>query len=277
MAIDPIYIPLGGVPEFAALGGESALGARSTGGSSAPHGRRRASTYAIVRRLKGRAFAAAFDRFLDAEWSRRHVAGPRSLAYIPRPGVVDRGLRAVPGDPRARAGPRWTDWPAALQRREPAAIDARAGARARGAVLPVPAVAADDRVARGPREATPRRGLFGDLPFMVDGDSADVWARQHQFRLDASVGVPPDAFSADGPGLGHAALPLGRHRRRATSGGCASARGAARISSTATASIISSASIAPIAWPQDGGEPFFTPGRRADADRARRAGAQHLP
>jgi 4-alpha-glucanotransferase len=44
--------------------------------------------------------------------------------------------------------------------------------------------------------------LFGDLPFMVDGDSADVWARQHQFRLDASIGVPPDAFSAEGQNWG---------------------------------------------------------------------------
>ena len=40
--------------------------------------------------------------------------------------------------------------------------------------------------------------LFGDLPFMVSGDSADVWARQDEFRLDASIGVPPDAFSETG-------------------------------------------------------------------------------
>ena len=44
--------------------------------------------------------------------------------------------------------------------------------------------------------------LFGDLPFMVDGDSADVWVRQDQFRLDASVGAPPDAFSATGQDWG---------------------------------------------------------------------------
>ena len=55
------------------------------------------------------------------------------------------------------------------------------------------------RRARGTR---PRRRLFGDLPFMVDGDSADVWARQHQFRLDVSVGAPPDAFSATGQDWG---------------------------------------------------------------------------
>jgi 4-alpha-glucanotransferase len=44
--------------------------------------------------------------------------------------------------------------------------------------------------------------LFGDLPFMVSGDSADVWARQDEFRLDASVGVPPDAFSDAGQDWG---------------------------------------------------------------------------
>ena len=44
--------------------------------------------------------------------------------------------------------------------------------------------------------------LAGDLPFMVAEDSADVWARQDEFDLDATVGVPPDAFSADGQDWG---------------------------------------------------------------------------
>jgi len=49
--------------------------------------------------------------------------------------------------------------------------------------------------------------LFGDLPFMVDGDSADVWSRQQQFNLDVSIGAPPDAFTADGQDWG---MPLYR-------------------------------------------------------------------
>lgn len=46
--------------------------------------------------------------------------------------------------------------------------------------------------------------LFGDLPFYVAPDGADVWSRPDLFRLDAAGrpthvgGVPPDAFSADG-------------------------------------------------------------------------------
>jgi 4-alpha-glucanotransferase len=45
-------------------------------------------------------------------------------------------------------------------------------------------------------------GVFGDFPFMVSGDSADVWSRQQDFRLDASVGAPPDAFSETGQDWG---------------------------------------------------------------------------
>jgi 4-alpha-glucanotransferase len=37
---------------------------------------------------------------------------------------------------------------------------------------------------------------------MVGRDSADVWANQGEFRDDASVGVPPDAFDAEGQDWG---------------------------------------------------------------------------
>ena len=37
--------------------------------------------------------------------------------------------------------------------------------------------------------------IIGDIPIFVAHDSADVWARQDEFRLDASVGVPPDAIA----------------------------------------------------------------------------------
>ena len=46
--------------------------------------------------------------------------------------------------------------------------------------------------------------LFGDLPFYVSHDSADVWANPAIFKLDPNgkplsvAGVPPDFFSADG-------------------------------------------------------------------------------
>jgi 4-alpha-glucanotransferase len=57
--------------------------------------------------------------------------------------------------------------------------------------------------------------VFGDFPFMVSTDSADVWARQDLFRFDRTVGVPPDAFSATGQEWG---LPVYRWDRMAAQG-----------------------------------------------------------
>ena len=190
-----------------------------------------------------------------------------------------RGLRAVPRAARARtASGRGRSGPTRCSGASRRRIDAaRARARARRAVPPVPAVARGHAV--DARRGSDAHGvaLFGDLPFMVDGDSADVWARQHQFRLDASVGAPPDAFSATGQDWGMPVYRWDAHRGARTSAGCASARGAAPICSTATASITSSASIAPTAAATTAARPFFTPADEADAARARRAGARRVP
>lgn len=40
--------------------------------------------------------------------------------------------------------------------------------------------------------------LFGDIPFMVNKESADIWSRKDDFRLDLESGAPPDAFSKEG-------------------------------------------------------------------------------
>lgn len=40
--------------------------------------------------------------------------------------------------------------------------------------------------------------IMGDLPFLVARDSADVWAHQDYFRLDAVAGAPPDLYFAQG-------------------------------------------------------------------------------
>lgn len=51
--------------------------------------------------------------------------------------------------------------------------------------------------------------LLGDLPIYVHGDSADVWAAQSLFELDAEgrprvvSGVPPDEFAPEGQLWGH--------------------------------------------------------------------------
>ena len=95
-------------------------------------------------------------------------------------------------------GESWTSWPAPFRSRR---ADALARARAELA-RPIRfrqylQWLADDqwKTARGRAGGV---ALFGDLPFMVGVDSVDVWSHQDEFRLDASVGVPPDAFSETG-------------------------------------------------------------------------------
>ena len=68
-----------------------------------------------------------------------------------------------------------------------------------------------DRQWRSLRTYARERGvaLYGDVPIFVDLDSADVWANQRLFKLDAEgrpevvAGVPPDAFSATGQHWGN--------------------------------------------------------------------------
>ena len=201
MAIDPIFIRVPDVLEFDALGGEAALSPDDREALASLR-RGRCIRHETVRRLKYASLRASFERFLEAEW-RRDTARARALrGYSSEQAwwIEDYSLfRAL----HAREGERaWTEWPVELQRREPAAID-----RARREL-------ADEVVFyqylqwiagtqwQRARERTQGVELFGDLPFMVDGDSADVWARQHQFRLDISVGAPPDAFSATGQDWG---------------------------------------------------------------------------
>ena len=40
--------------------------------------------------------------------------------------------------------------------------------------------------------------LFGDIPFGINLDSADVWAERENFNTSMEVGAPPDQFSTEG-------------------------------------------------------------------------------
>ncbi len=257
IAIDPLYIRVTDVPEFAAMGGEGSLTAADR---ELLDEMRRASRvdYGGVRRLKRASLGAAFERFSSDEW--RHDTGrARELrGFISEQAwwIEDYALfRAI----HASQGERpWTEWPAALQRREPADID-RVRRELMHEVLFYQYMqwqaTTQWRAARGQTRGV---ALFGDLPFMVDGDSADVWARHYQFRLDASIGAPPDAFTTQGQNWG---MPLYRwdviaaehfrwiHERVRRS---ADLYDGYRVDHLV-------GFYRTFAWPQDGSEPFFTP------------------
>jgi 4-alpha-glucanotransferase len=203
MAIDPIFIDMSDVADFTALGGESSLS----------HADRRSLAdvrnlsyidYRTVRGLKITAFAAAFDRFYETEWQRNSERAQSLKAFVEREAwwVEDYALfRAIHDRESDRA---WPDWPAGLKDRDQAALDGARQELARERLYYQYLQWMADSQWKLARAAARANGvrLLGDLPFMVDGDSADVWMHQHDFFLDVSVGVPPDAFSATGQDWG---------------------------------------------------------------------------
>jgi 4-alpha-glucanotransferase len=98
----------------------------------------------------------------------------------------------------------WMEWPEPLQRRDPAAMDRAHREHERDVLFHQYVQWIADSQWQDARQAAHAHDvqLFGDLPFMVDADSADVWAHRHCFRLDVSVGAPPDAFSETGQDWG---------------------------------------------------------------------------
>ena len=105
----------------------------------------------------------------------------------------------------------WQQWPAALRNRDPAAL---AGFKAQyRAALDAEIVKQFILEQRwhALRAAASERDIlfFGDMPIFVALDSADVWANQDQFLLDAEgqptfvAGVPPDYFSETGQRWGN--------------------------------------------------------------------------
>ena len=201
MAIDPQFISLDAVADFAAIGGEGALApadrARLEAVRNAP-----VIDYTTVRQMKLDALMRSFEHFREHEWRKetRRAAEFQTFCADQSWWLDDYVLfRAL----HARHDERpWTEWPQPLRNRDGSAL-ASARMELADAVMfraYLQWVAAG-QWADARREAGPV-ALFGDLPFMVSGDSADVWARQDEFRLDVSVGVPPDAFSEAGQDWG---------------------------------------------------------------------------
>ncbi|HEU4939194.1 MAG TPA: 4-alpha-glucanotransferase [Vicinamibacterales bacterium] len=206
MAIDPLFIALRDVEEFQGAGGEPSL-------SDADRTRldevRRSPRvdYDVIRDLKSRALVAAFRRFEDREWTTRSARARQFQAFRERETwwLADYALFTALN--QENGGRYWLEWNDGLRDRRPEALAAaerrlEREIRYRGWLQWI----ADEQWHRARREAQ-SVAIFGDFPFVVSAHSADVWARQHEFRIDVSIGTPPDAFSATGQDWG---LPLYR-------------------------------------------------------------------
>ena len=200
MAIDPIFIALREVEDFEAIGGEKALDdtarARLAGVRKSD-----AVDHAAVRALKSQALEAAFAHYRSRHWDSGSTRAQdlrkfkEEQAWWLDEYALFRALH------EENDGRFWIEWPEGVRDREAAAlVAARQRLAPRILYFEYLQWMADHQWQRARRESG--AGIFGDFPFMVSAHSADVWARQHEFRLDASVGVPPDAFSETGQDWG---------------------------------------------------------------------------
>jgi len=198
MAIDSIYISLADVPEFQAIGGESIASPPARYALDAVRRSRRV-LYEGVRALKRAALRAAFEQIVESgRLEPRRAEAFDAFVARERWWLEDYArFRAI----RQTSGRPWIEWPQPLRTREPAAL-AAADRQLRPEIHFYRYVQwiADEQW-RAAREQA-GVGLFGDVPFTVSGDSADVWARQGEFCVDVSVGTPPDAFSETGQNWG---------------------------------------------------------------------------
>ena len=195
--IDPMFLSMALLRD---LEGESA-GLGDAGAVLLMRARASASVdYEAVRALKREAIGQAFRRFHEHEikhgTARAHELAAFRAAHADW--LDDYALFRALKD--AHGGSAWWEWSEPLQRRDPAAL-AEASRRLEEGVLAhaytqwiAHAQWADARA----RLAASGVEIMGDLPFMVGRDSSDVWAHQEEFRVDCSVGCPPDAFSEEG-------------------------------------------------------------------------------
>ena len=201
MALDPIYISLPQMVDFAGLGGELALSQADTATLQALRQSPRVN-YVEVRQFKDRWLRLAFERFVRLEVSRGSPRATRFEAFMAGQTwwldeyAVFRAVHALHEELP------WHLWPEPLARANPASVaSARQALHAEIRYRMYLQWIAAEQWADAKRKAWPIR-LFGDLPFMNSADSPDVWARQQEFRFDATIGAPPDAFSETGQDWG---------------------------------------------------------------------------
>jgi 4-alpha-glucanotransferase len=208
MAFDPVFISLAHVPEFHERGGERVLDREDRRRLDRAR-QSKAVDFRSVRAVKTVALQASFAAFRERHPGSDSERGRafREFAERERWWLDEYALfRALHDEHHAAY---WREWEPPLRHRDPQALSqARVRLGSKIHYYEYLQFLADEQWRRARRDGG-RVGIFGDFPFMVSGHSADVWARQNEFRLDASVGVPPDAFSETGQNWG---LPAYRWR-----------------------------------------------------------------
>jgi 4-alpha-glucanotransferase len=168
----------------------------------APAGAPERADFAAARAFKLPRLERAYQRFL----ARGGSAEPDYLDFREHAAGWLEDYALFEALHHAQAGRAWQEWPSELARRDPAALATARERLARDVGFQRFLQYQFSRQWRALHQAARERGVqfVGDIPIFVAPDSADVWARPEQFKLDPAgrllrqAGVPPDYFAADG-------------------------------------------------------------------------------
>ncbi len=201
--LDPVYIAVRDVEDLDEDAIRAALGREGERELARVRAAARVD-YAAVRTLKSRVLHAAFERFHREHWLKGTPRAKVFRAFVAREASWCDDLALYVALRDAHGGYGWETWPDGERTRK---ADALAAAREKSKLailehqyLQWCAHVQWDR-ARGELRGLSVE-LMGDVPFIVGGESADVWGHATQFRQDVSLGAPPDAFSPDGQDWG---------------------------------------------------------------------------
>ena len=201
--IDPMYIAVDRLEDVRRDDHAALLGPDGDKTLEYLHGTKSVD-YRTVRAVKRRFLRAAAERFYAREWGTSSKRGSALAAFCEeqRDWLDDYALfHAL----KQRFGQSWwRAWPSGVRDRDPRVL----AEHAEELRLEIFAEKYLQWIAyqqwSDARRAINAMGveLMGDLPFMVGIDSADVWGRRGDFVLDATLGVPGDAFSPEGQDWG---------------------------------------------------------------------------
>jgi 4-alpha-glucanotransferase len=201
--LNALFINLEMLPEFHATGGEAALSDEEkrmlAEARAAPRVR-----YDLVFRLKNSAFRRSFEHFERTEWATKTPRAQEFQQWRQAQGewVESYALYTAISHERNQAA--WWEWPEPLRDRKPEALKAESARLEREVRYHTWLQWVAELQWNAVRALAHARDILlcGDEPFIIGQDSADVWAHRDILRRDARLGVPPDAFSADGQDWG---------------------------------------------------------------------------
>ena len=203
-ALEPVYIDLDSVPDH---GGDASLLPEERAMLEAARASPKVD-FDAFRAVKRAALARAWWRFKERELKGGSARAQELARFREEHAawLTDWALYRALHDQRQLS---WRDWEPGLRDHRPDAVEAARQSLGDAVDELVYVQWIADQQWRAARAACNAAGVkvLGDLPFMVAEDSADVWGLQQFFRFDANVGVPPDAYSAEGQDWG---LPVPR-------------------------------------------------------------------